>query len=735
MAKYRVTTPDGRVLEVEAPDDASQADVIAAARKQPAPEAPKKDGGGWQNSFLGGVVRGARDTVDAGAQMLVRALPSGVVEAGDNLNNWLADNTGLVVRTQNTRKIGDLVGGPRDPSVDEINRRAEQDYQQNWRQGGVDGIDWGRITGQTLSTLPLTPGVGTAATMGGRAAQAARAGAVMGAFTPVEQADSDVAFWAKKAGQSALGAVTGAVAAPVVELGIKGAVKAGEGIADVAGRLTNRTSEAEARSYVARALESQGIDYTQVRADVFDGLVKDARVAMQRYGGADPAAIARMADFRELGVNPLKPWVTRDPVAFTRAENLAGINGVGEPLQRTRSDLNRALIAGVDRGSQGTAYDLGVQARGAIGKVNASDDAAINHLYKTFREQIPDVSGNGARLVDDISRTLDEAVLAAPGAWPAKFQALFEGKMPVDFGTLEKLRKAANAQLRGAKGGDVAALGHIKDAIDREMFTMAEEAAAKAGMPVPYNAGVAKVGELTGRPATASEALSTVQQARDLFRQTMQKREAAPALAAGADGRLTPETFFADHIRGGSVEEVRALWKTLPDEGRAAMRAMVFDEARKAAIGSASPETGTFSASNFAKFMQAPGMKEKLATILGPRDMAALERIQRAADNANRLPAGHKVNTSNSSQAVANVGGKLIDALGKIPGVRSVGAFAIEPARRAVQGAEAEAMAGAGARQMGVGSTFWDDPRRRAAYTLSGLLALPATGAAYTPFR
>ena len=44
------------------------------------------------------VLRGMRDPIDAGAQMLTNALPAGVVNAGNRLNNWLAHKTGLVAR-------------------------------------------------------------------------------------------------------------------------------------------------------------------------------------------------------------------------------------------------------------------------------------------------------------------------------------------------------------------------------------------------------------------------------------------------------------------------------------------------------------------------------------------------------------------------------------------------------------------------------------------------------------
>ena len=44
------------------------------------------------------VLKGARDPIDAGAQVLTHILPESVVNAGNKLNNFIADKTGLVGR-------------------------------------------------------------------------------------------------------------------------------------------------------------------------------------------------------------------------------------------------------------------------------------------------------------------------------------------------------------------------------------------------------------------------------------------------------------------------------------------------------------------------------------------------------------------------------------------------------------------------------------------------------------
>ena len=66
--------------------------------------------------------KGLRDPIDAGAQLLTNVLPKSVVSAGNLINNWLANKTGLV---------GKLPEG----GVDQLVRSTEQQYEaQNQKQ-------------------------------------------------------------------------------------------------------------------------------------------------------------------------------------------------------------------------------------------------------------------------------------------------------------------------------------------------------------------------------------------------------------------------------------------------------------------------------------------------------------------------------------------------------------------------------------------------------------------------
>ena len=176
------------------------------------------------------MLRGVRDPIDAGAQMLVRG----------------ANAIGLAPDSEVAR-------------VDQINREAEQDYQQNWR-GGATGFDGARLAGQVVGTLPLAAAMPAGgATLAGRTAMGAVQGAGLGALVePVDTSKGD--FWGQKFDQAKRGAISGAIAAPataaisrVIQPRTAPDVKAlmGEGVTPTPGQVLGggwRTAEEKLKS-------------------------------------------------------------------------------------------------------------------------------------------------------------------------------------------------------------------------------------------------------------------------------------------------------------------------------------------------------------------------------------------------------------------------------------------------------------------------------------------------------
>lgn len=137
-------------------------------------------------------IKGIRDPIDGGAQLLTNALPSGFVQAGNNLNNWLADKTGLVGRLPE--------GG-----VDQQVREQEAAYQA--ARGPDAGFDAYRVLGNVASpaNLAIAAKAPMAASLLGRVGVGAGTGAISSALNPTTGDD----FWADKAKQVGTGAAFG----------------------------------------------------------------------------------------------------------------------------------------------------------------------------------------------------------------------------------------------------------------------------------------------------------------------------------------------------------------------------------------------------------------------------------------------------------------------------------------------------------------------------------------------
>lgn len=153
-----------------------------------APSSPQAPGKG----FALRTIRGLRDPIDAGAQMLVRGVEAAIPDSWTTLDQWAKREAGR---------------------VDDINRGAEKDYQQNWR-GGDTGFDGARLVGNLIAGAPVAAAlpVGAGLSLAARTGLSALGGGVAGTLQPVTNTED---FWAEKAKQAGTGAAFGAVAAPI----------------------------------------------------------------------------------------------------------------------------------------------------------------------------------------------------------------------------------------------------------------------------------------------------------------------------------------------------------------------------------------------------------------------------------------------------------------------------------------------------------------------------------------
>lgn len=160
------------------------------------PKGSAEDGG-----IVDGILQGIRDPIDAGAQMLRRAVPDGVGRAVDAFGNKLADMGLPVARSEGVE------------GVDQIVNASNQQYEAGRKAAGREGMDWARLGGNLIGTAPLiyatpgTAGAGLAARVGTGAAQ----GAGFGFLNPVVGEQAQQSFGTEKLMQGAIGGVLGGI--------------------------------------------------------------------------------------------------------------------------------------------------------------------------------------------------------------------------------------------------------------------------------------------------------------------------------------------------------------------------------------------------------------------------------------------------------------------------------------------------------------------------------------------
>lgn len=177
-------------------------------------EAPKPNKKAEPIGPAGKLLKGAVDPIEGGAQLLTNVLPESWVNAGNRLNNKLAD-------------MGLPVARIPDGGMNQLVQQNEADYQARRRasepqsitglvtgQQQDPGFDWWRLGGNILSPANLALARLPAATSTfGRVASGSGAGAASAALNPVTQGGD---YWGQKQDQVALGGITGGMVPAVI---------------------------------------------------------------------------------------------------------------------------------------------------------------------------------------------------------------------------------------------------------------------------------------------------------------------------------------------------------------------------------------------------------------------------------------------------------------------------------------------------------------------------------------
>lgn len=609
--KYAQWIVDNQSLQ-GTPEFETVAKAYQAAKEQTQPTLKQK----VQASIPGRVVQGMRDAVDAGAQLLPRGLELATSAGGLSPN-----------------PVSKFFGGEAQ-RVDQMVSDNAREYEGARKATGQEGFDGARLVGNFASPLPIAVAskLPVATSLAGRVFQGGALGATGGALTPVDTQENPD-FASTKAGQVALGATTGAVAAPIFGKVFDYVGKSLAGRKSPSPVVLQKTTEEFARD--------MGLDWQAMAAKERSELFEMVKTAAAGNAGKDPAAVARAADFKAAGIPYLTGQATRDPRQFAAEKNLSQLPGVGDDLTARLSEQANLLRQKVGAFSAGATDEQGGGARlsEALRNFDAKKSKEVSAAYNAARNSAgKDVELPMQGLSQDFAEVLDN----------------FGDKVPS--GVRNQFKKYGIEP-----GGDMT---------QRKLYTVEEAEKLLKVINANQSNDPATNAALSALRAAVKKSVTTEGGADDVFggarklaAERFSLQDALPALESSASGRVNPDTFVQSFIvsKTAQTSQVQKLASLLKQEDPGAFseaRAQIGAYLQRKAFGENPAGDAKFNPAQYAKALREMG-DSKLSAFFSPDEVAQLQRLGRVGAYIESVPAGRQPNTSGNWGAITSLAGKL----------------------------------------------------------------------------
>lgn len=669
MAKYRITAPDGGTYEITAPDNATQDQVLAYAQAnyggagaQSKPEQP-----GAAKSAAMGVVRGAKDVIDTGAQ-------------------WLASG------------FDKLVGTNEGERVKQMNDAGKADFQREY--GHSTAADIGRLGGNIAATWPVG-GVLGAAVRGG--------GAVVGASKVAEPVAQAIASGGMRAG-----GVTGAAGLATRAAG--GAVSGGAmaGLVDPAGAGTGAAIGAVLPGVIRGAAAGANAVGTVARKAFAPSTEAAAQTILKAAGANTPDQIAAL----RAALNSPRPSLLGEELTVPQILQTPGLsqlqrtlrNAGDEALLTRHTEQNAQRLEALNRISpvtgtpQQAAQRFGNELEAFVRPANDNARQVVNRAYEAVDPhnvtafQLPldemraaraqflgrGTFGTGSRANQAIDTA--EGMAVTRGVDPETGAELVLNRLS-PFREVQNLRSsmgeaAAAAQANGANK-EFAALSRMIDSIDQRLDDVA---AGRGGVDELFPASV----------------VAQWRRANDMHAARLLRYETGPQRAMwrqGGDGQpvaqrgeLAPKFFNASK---GQADDVAAFQRLRGQDFPA-------DGLKNYAITDLASQTdqlGNLLPSRAGKWLDAHS--GAIPGLFSEGEQATLTSLRQSLDRsamAEGLGRATGSNTAQNAQSVLNLG--LLDnpavnfVAGRIPIVKNFSAPTLEALRKSAREAKVRELGG-----------------------------------------
>lgn len=585
----------------------------AAAKQPPTPTTRQR----FMASMPARVWQGMRDPIDAAAQLLPRGLEF-VSSAGGLAPNPVSEFFGSEALR-----------------VDQGINQAAREYESARRATGQEGADVARFAGNVISpvNLAIAAKAPALATTGQRILGGFGLGAAGGALQPVNT-EENPDFGPTKAGQMLLGGATGAVMTPI----------AGK-VGDFVGRKLAEVSAARSpqtlitlKQTTEEFARASGLDWDnmsgQQQQDLFDLVQK----AAADYAGKDPKVMARIADFKSLGMPYTLGQVTRDPLQFASEKNLSQLAGTGDPLSarfQTQGAMLQQRLGSLAAGA-GEQQQAGQRLVGALQKIDADLSDEVSKAYNLARQsagkeaEVPlqGLAQDFAAVLNDFGDKVPSGVrnnFAQYGIGNADNSMTQRKLFTVE--SADKLLKVINANQSNDPATN-AALSALRGAVKRA---------------VTQDAGLDDV----------------FAPARRLAAQRFALQDAVPALEASANGTVNPDTFVQNFIvnPSASTPKVKELARLLRENDPAAFleaKSQLGAYLRRQAFGENVTGDKGFSPERFASALRNLGT-DKLSAFFTPQEVKQLQTISRVGSYMDAVPYASRPNTSGNWGAITQL--------------------------------------------------------------------------------
>lgn len=446
-------------------------------------------------------------------------------------------------------------------------------------------------------------------------------------------------------------------------LGAAGALGAARSGASALGNLiTPKTAPADVERRITIALQNQGIDPASITPALRQALMDDVKQALKTGGSLNEDALARLADYRRLGLTPTRGRLTLDPMDVTREQNamrLAAATGNQDArLPQIAQGNNRTLLDAMEGFRPvNDPFGTGQTAMSPILSRNAQMEATKSSLYKQAKEMaggdIPLERGvlNGVWgelekerkirfLPEEVSSTINDI--------------LSDTKTPFTVNVLDGLKSTIATAMRGTSDGNKkAALSIVRNYLDNANLT--PDKRVFGGNQVVSGAQGQAMAAADQGPAALMDALN---QARAANRQWRTWQESAPGVQSAVEG-ANADTWIRNNIlsKTAGLQDVQKLAGEIGSSQPAleAVRGTIVQQLKDAAIGKGNQtQTANFSGRQWLRALDDIGDR-KLRLFFSAEELEQLKAIGRTGSIETFQPRGSAVNNSNTAAGVANV--------------------------------------------------------------------------------